>query len=90
METEVRQESVLEITGIIIPNDWGAQNAVTSIVMCTPGEKEYLIEQNSQGQELLEYIRRMKRAKVKLKGNLKKDKYGKNLVQVSKYKVLEW
>lgn len=45
------------ITGILIPMDWDEHGNILAIAVSTPGEQEYVVEENSKGKELLGVIR---------------------------------
>ena len=87
MENPITVPMVVEIEGILIPNQWNSQNKVTSIVLSSPGEKEYCIDQSNQsGKELLNHLSQ----KVRLKGNLRSYQGNKQLLEVTTYEVVEW
>lgn len=45
------------VRGIVIPVEWDEDGNVLGIVVSTPGENDYLIEQDSKGRELLSHMR---------------------------------
>ncbi len=79
----------VEITGIIVPHEWGPCNIINSIMVCAPGERDYLIVQNEMGKELLEYIHHMNRAKAWLKGILTQTDNGEKMIFVEQYELLK-
>lgn len=50
------------ITGIVTAADWDEDNNISALIIATPDEEEYLVDNNPIGEELLELIHRSVRA----------------------------
>jgi hypothetical protein len=75
----------IDVTGIIMPHDWGQDGRVVQIAVYTNKEEVYLVEHNRMGQELLKYINR----RVEIRGEKREKLDGKNYIGVKKFQVLE-
>lgn len=71
----------LTIRGTIFPVEWDENDNVVEIVIDTPDQDGYLIEQNKKGKELLAYIW----CEVKISGTMREDEDGD-----LKFKVKKW
>jgi hypothetical protein len=78
----LRKSRTATLTGIIIPTDWNDQEVVAAAV-ATADEKEYRIDKNRKGKELLAYLQRQ----VEATGALGKDEKGRALITVTRYIV---
>lgn len=81
-------EQLIDIRGIIIPDDWDEQNKITAIAISAVGEKEYLVKMTPKGKELLRHVRQ----KVVVKGYVhpKKETYKQPLLEVQEYQIIPW
>ena len=75
----------IDITGIIIPYNWGEDGNVIQIAIYTNKEDVYIVEHNRQERELLKHINR--RVEVKGKKNERLD--GKKYIGVQQYNIQE-
>jgi len=73
------------IKGIIVPAMWDDDGNVKGISICTIDEKEYHVEPNSIGKELLNYIHE----KVSIKGKIRERLDGSLHISVRDYQTLE-
>lgn len=73
------------IKGLIIPVDWDDRGFVTAAAIMTDFEEEYLINEDSWGDELFAFLRQ----RVKVRGLVRKNEIGKNVITVKNYEVLE-
>jgi hypothetical protein len=69
------------IRGILIPVDWDEHGKALAVVVSTPGENDYLIEQNSKGQQLLGFIRQ----EVEVSGVVGKGMKDRKTITVKSY-----
>ena len=74
-----------KIRGIIIPVDWDDKDNVIGVTIQTADEKEYFIDQNGKGEELIGLIHR----KVEVTGKVREGVYGNALINVKRYKLME-
>lgn len=73
------------ICGTIFPVAWDKNDNVVGIVIDTPDQDGYLIDQNKKGKELLAYIRR----EVKISGTMtREDKDGDLIFKVKEYSLI--
>ena len=87
MENSKSTLNLIEVEGILVPSQWNSKNKVTSIIISSPGETEYCIDQTNQsGKELLNYLTH----KVRLKGNLKSYQHNRQVLEVMKYEIIDW
>ena len=75
-----KTESVT-LTGIIIPADWNDDQAVVAVALATPDEKEYRIDVNRKGRELLDHLQQQ----GEVTGPLSKDEKGRRVITVRRY-----
>lgn len=73
------------ITGVIVPEDWDAQDRVIRVAIKTPYYEEYVVEHNKQGKELLALIDE----KVKVTGTVRKRVDGDIIISVKSYEPLK-
>ncbi len=73
------------LMGIITAVQWDEDDNVTSISLSTPEEEEYIIKDNSIGEELLCYVYQQ----VKVAGLIEEDEYGEKMINVESYEVFE-
>ena len=73
------------LTGIILPAAWDEHGNVKGISINTNYEKEYLVEPNITGKELLNYIHE----KVAIKGKIRERLDGSLHISVRSYQTLE-
>ena len=73
------------LEGIIVPAAWDAHGNVKGISINTNYEKEYLVEPNITGKELLNYIHEI----VAIKGNIRERLDGSLHISVRSYQTLE-
>jgi hypothetical protein len=73
------------IRGIIIPVDWDDEGKALSAVLSSPGENDYIIEQNSQGRALM----RLLRQEVEASGIIGGEGKGRKKLIVKAFKVVK-
>ncbi|MFH1351681.1 MAG: hypothetical protein ABII26_12220 [Pseudomonadota bacterium] len=79
-----KPEKEVTLIGYIEANEWDHDDDGIAIGISTI-EDDYLVEQNSFGQELLDFIDE----KVEVTGILKEDKDGTKRIRVTVYEILE-
>ena len=72
------------LMGIIVPVDWDEDGNALASVVSTPGEKEYLIEPDSKGKELL----RLSRQEVKVVGLVGRSREGRRTISVRAFELI--
>ncbi len=72
------------ITGLIAPYDWDQNNNPIEVRIATSGEKEYVVENNALGQELLKCLHKQ----VRVVGITRKDKKGNDIIAVQEYEII--
>jgi hypothetical protein len=72
------------LTGIVVPVDWDEEGNALASVVSTPGEKEYLIEPDSKGKELL----RLSRREVKVVGLVGGGRKGRKTISVRTFELI--
>jgi hypothetical protein len=72
------------ITGIVVAAGWDHNGNVVLISIQGYDEKEYVVQMNRCGEELMEFINR----KVNVYGTVSKRLDGKHLIQVDQYDLL--
>jgi hypothetical protein len=70
------------IRGVVIPMDWDEQGNVVRIAISSHDEKEYLVDKEGKGYELLALIRK----EVEVGGEIKEEDRRK-VIRVKKYHV---
>ena len=71
------------LTGIVIPADWNDDQEVVAVALATPDEKEYRIDVNRKGRELLDHLQHQ----VEVTGPLSEDEKGRRVITVRRYSV---
>ncbi len=69
------------LTGIVIPADWNDDQEVVAAALATPDEKEYRIDGNRKGRELLDHLQQQ----VEVTGPLSEDEKGRRVITVRRY-----
>ena len=64
--------------------EWDKKGNVIAVAISTINEEEYVIENNTQGGEMLKLIQK----EVEVRGEVKEDEAGKKRVVVQHYKVI--
>jgi hypothetical protein len=64
--------------------EWDKKGNVIAVALSTINEEEYLIENNAQGEEMLQLIQK----EVEVCGEVKEDESGQKSVVVQHYKVI--
>jgi len=73
------------IRGTIFPVEWDENDNVVQVVIDTPDQDGYLIEQNMKGKELLDFIRR----EVEVSGTMREDEGGNLIFKVKEYSLIK-
>jgi hypothetical protein len=73
------------IRGTIFPVEWDENDNVVRVVIDTPDQDGYLIDQNKKGNELLEFIRR----EVEISGTMREDEDGDLIFKVKEYSLIK-
>jgi len=71
------------LTGIVIPADWNDDQEVVAVALATPDEKEYRIDANRKGRELMDHLQHQ----VEVSGPLSEDEKGRRFITVRRYIV---
>ena len=71
------------LTGIVIPADWNDDQEVVGAALATADEKEYRIDGNRKGKELLDHLQ----LQVEVTGSLGGDERGREVITVRRYIV---
>ncbi len=80
-------KSEIEVDGILVPNKWSDDNRIASISLYTSGEREYLIEPDTErGKELVKLLGQ----RVIVKGTLFPISGHFQKLRVDSYQVFEW
>jgi hypothetical protein len=84
---EMKGERDIErkIRGTIFPVEWDENNNVARVVIDTPDQDGYLIERNTKGKELLDFIRR----EVEVSGTMREDEGGNLSFKVKEYSLIK-
>ena len=77
---EVPQASVT-VRGILIPVEWDEDGNALAVAVSAPGEKEYIVQQDSKGKELLALMRR----EIEIVGVIGKERKGRKTIAVRTY-----
>jgi len=65
--------------------EWDENNNVARVVIDTPDQDGYLIERNTKGKELLDFIRR----EVEVSGIMREDEGGNLIFKVKEYSLIK-
>jgi hypothetical protein len=76
----LKKSRTATLTGIVIPTDWNDQDVVAA-ALATADEKEYRIDKNRKGKELLDYLQHQ----VEATGALSKDEKERDLITIKSY-----
>lgn len=75
----------IAIKGIVSPVDWDDDGNITDIVIATPSEDEYLVQDGELKEELLALVG----AEILVKGSLVSNKDGERVIAVQEYEQPE-
>jgi hypothetical protein len=73
------------IRGTIFPVEWDGNDNVVRVVIDTPDQDGYLIDQNKKGKELLDFIRH----EVEVSGTMREDEEGGLIFKVKEYSLIK-
>ena len=76
-------DNLTAIRGIVIPAEWDDEGNALATCIASPGEQEYLVEQDAMGKELLRLIRR----EIEATGIVQQRKRGRNTIAVRTYRL---
>jgi hypothetical protein len=76
-------DNLTAIRGIVIPAEWDEEGNALATCIASPGEQEYLVEQDAMGKELLRLIRR----EIEATGIVQQRKRGRNTIAVRTYRL---
>ena len=76
-------DNLTAIRGIVIPAEWDDEGNTLATCIASPGEQEYLVEQDAMGKELLRLIRR----EIEATGIVQQRKRGRNTIAVRTYRL---
>ena len=89
-EKEVKKKrekghNLTTIRGIVIPVEWDEEGNALATSIASPGEQEYLVEQDTIGKELS----KLTRQEIEVHGILQERKRGQNTIAVRSYRLTE-
>jgi hypothetical protein len=73
------------VRGILIPADWDDAGNVLAVAVSAPGEKQYIVEQDSLGKEL----KKLMRQEVEVIGVVGEGRKGWNRITVKAYELVK-
>ncbi|MEW6381474.1 MAG: hypothetical protein AB1611_17990 [bacterium] len=73
------------ITGIVTAADWDEEDNISAVIIATPDEEEYLVDNNSKGEELLEFIHR----NVRATGTIRDEGDRCKIILIKSYEVVD-
>lgn len=77
--------NTLALRGIIVPCNWDEHDNVTSVALSAFDEREYPIEMNGMGKNLMKHINH----EVRVKGILYRDaELNRDIISVNLYEIL--
>jgi hypothetical protein len=76
-------DNLTAIRGIVIPAEWDDEGNTLATCIASPGEQEYLVEQDAMGKELLRLIRQ----EIEVTGIVQQRKRGRNTIAVRTYRL---
>lgn len=80
-----KSDSLVKVSGIITASAWDEENNVTSVTLSMADEREYLIQQDNKGRQLLRFLRK----EVEVTGLVEEDPFGKGKIQILSYEIKE-
>ncbi len=72
------------IRGLVISSGWNENGDVTAVSIQDINEKEYIVDLDEKGKELLAYLRR----KVEIRGTVKRSDDGSRKVKVRTFRII--
>ena len=75
----------IDITGLILANQWDEKGNVIGVSVYTDQEEIYTVAQNSRIRELAKFVQ----VKVRVEGTIKEVIDGNNLVYVKTFQIIE-
>ena len=85
MKKDLNQQEVT-LEGIITVSKWDEDNNIIGVALSTLNERDYHIENNDKGVELLGFITKY----VKITGFIEKNNNGHDKIVVKKYQLLSF
>jgi hypothetical protein len=82
LEKGFRGEEV-SMKGIIVPGELDALFKMTSILLSTDHELDFVIERDAMGDELFDHLRQS----VTVKGFIREDQPGKRMIRITDYRI---
>jgi len=73
------------VTGIVTPAAWDESFNVTSVKISASGEKDYLVDQQGKGNELIRCVREH----LKVRGRVAQDAAGHRIITVEEFEKVE-
>ncbi len=83
MRMALKKTQSATLTGIVIPADWNEDQEVIAAALATADEKEYRIDPNRKGRELLDHLQHQ----VEVIGHLSEDEKGRRVITVRRFIV---
>ena len=79
-----QDSGLITISGIVAPALWDKAYNVVAISIAASNEKEYLVEDDAMGEELMDQLRNL----VQVTGIVREEKGGDRVIEVKNYEVL--
>lgn len=78
-----KSDSIVKVCGIITPSEWDEENNVTSVNLSMADEREYLVQQDNKGRQLLRFLQK----EVEVTGLIEEDPFGKKKIRILSYEI---
>ncbi|UCD84120.1 MAG: hypothetical protein JSU92_12675 [Deltaproteobacteria bacterium] len=79
------EEHKVSLKGIIVPAEMNGDFNITSIMISTDNEEDYVIASDAKGGELFKHLREA----VRVTGIVREEKEGMNIIDVQDYEILD-
>lgn len=83
MKSNTKSERVT-LTGVVAPAAWDEDFKVTSVMIATNLEEDFIIENNAKGRKLFNFLQES----IQVVGVVKEDDLGNKVISVKKYTLI--